>query len=91
MEGGVAVRHGQFLGPLIIEPGIRFEHHSYVGDSTWSPRLNASLELGLARNPGGLGSSTSRRRDSQELSVADGDTAFHPAERAETTGGWRDA
>jgi outer membrane receptor for ferrienterochelin and colicin len=31
---------------LVIEPGVRFERHSYTNDSGWSPRLNASLALG---------------------------------------------
>jgi TonB dependent receptor len=69
--------------PLIIEPGVRFEHHSYTGDSNWSPRLNASLELGPRTTIRAAWGIYEQAEGLQELSVPDGDTTFHPAERAE--------
>jgi hypothetical protein len=70
-------------GPLIIEPGVRFERHSYTGDSTWSPRLNASLELGPRTTIRAAWGIYEQAEGLQELSVPDGDTTFHQAERAE--------
>jgi outer membrane receptor for ferrienterochelin and colicin len=73
----------QLWAPLIIEPGVRFERHSYTGDSTWSPRINASLELGPRTTLRAAWGVYEQAQGLQELSVADGENAFHPSERAE--------
>ncbi len=69
--------------PLIIEPGVRFERHAYAGDSTWSPRINASLALGHGTTVRAAWGIYEQAQGLQELSVADGETSFHPSERAE--------
>ncbi|HWA08317.1 MAG TPA: carboxypeptidase regulatory-like domain-containing protein [Opitutaceae bacterium] len=72
--------------PLVIEPGVRFERHTYSGlypgESTWSPRLNASLAFGRTT----LRAAWGIYRQAQglhELSVQDNETTYRPPERAE--------
>ena len=69
--------------PLVIEPGVRFERHTATGDSGWSPRLNASLALGLRTAVRAAWGLYEQAQGLQELSVADRETALHPAEHAE--------
>jgi outer membrane receptor protein involved in Fe transport len=69
--------------PLIVEPGLRFERHSYTNDSGWSPRLNASLALGPRTTVRAAWGIYEQAQGLQELSVQDRETTFHPAERAE--------
>ncbi len=73
-------------GPLIIEPAVRFERHTYSGlyggESAWSPRLNASLALGRTT----LRAAWGIYRQAQglhELSVQDNETTYRPPEKAE--------
>ncbi len=68
--------------PLVIEPGLRFEHHTHTGDSLWSPRLNASLVFGRTTLRAAWGI-YQQAQGLQELSVQDRETRFNPAERAE--------
>jgi len=68
---------------LIIEPGVRFEHHSYTGDSGWSPRLNVSLALGPRTTARAAWGIYEQAQGLQELSMQDRETTFSPAERAE--------
>ena len=69
--------------PLVIEPGVRFEHHTATADSGWSPRLNASLALGPRTTLRAAWGIYEQAQGAQELSVQDGETTFHPPERAE--------
>ena len=85
-DGGAA---GAFLSArwqpwsmLVIEPGVRFDRHDYSHDSNASPRLNAALTLGRATVRAAWGSYT-QSQGLHELAVADGDTIFRGAERAE--------
>jgi hypothetical protein len=68
--------------PLIIEPGIRFDRESWTGDSSWSPRLNASYTRGhtTLRAAWGL---YRQAQGLHELSVGDGETTFRSPEHAE--------
>jgi TonB dependent receptor len=69
--------------PLTLELGLRHDRHSQTSESHTSPRFN------LAYAPGGrsvLRLAWGRFHQSQrpyELEVEDGETAFHPVERAE--------
>ncbi len=67
---------------LVIEPGVRFDRHSYTRDSEVNPRLNAALtRYGMTlRAAWGL---HSQAQGLQELAVADGERRFQRAERAE--------
>lgn len=71
---------------MIVEPGLRFERHSYTGsftgDSGWSPRLNASLVFGRTTVRAAWGI-YEQGQGLHELSVQDGEMTFHRAERAE--------
>jgi outer membrane cobalamin receptor len=69
--------------PLIIEPGLRFEHHSSTGDSGWSPRLNASLALGHRTTLRAAWGIYEQAQGLQELSLQDRETKFSSPERAE--------
>ena len=69
--------------PLVIEPGVRFERHSYTNDSGWSPRLNASLALGPRTTLRAAWGIYEQAQGLQELSVTDRETKFSPSERAE--------
>jgi hypothetical protein len=69
--------------PLVIEPGVRFERHTYTDDSGWSPRLNASLAVGPRTTVRAAWGIYQQAQGLQELSVPDRETTFHPAERAE--------
>ncbi len=73
----------QLGAPLVIEPGVRFERHSYTNDSGWSPRLNASLALGPRTTVRAAWGIYEQAQGLQELSMQDRETTFHPAERAE--------
>ncbi|HVS15279.1 MAG TPA: TonB-dependent receptor [Thermoanaerobaculia bacterium] len=71
------------LASLTLELGGRFDRHTLTDDELWSPRLN------LAWRPGessvvrfGWGHFFQSQR-SYELGVADGESSFAPAERAE--------
>jgi len=69
--------------PLVIEPGVRFERHSYTNDSGWSPRLNASLVLGPRTTVRAAWGIYEQAQGLQELSMQDRETKFSPSERAE--------
>ena len=69
--------------PLIIEPGARFERHTYTNDSSWSPRLNASLALGPRTTVRAAWGIYEQAQGLQELSVPDRETTFSRSERAE--------
>ena len=73
----------QLGSPLVIEPGVRFERHSYTNDSGWSPRLNASLAVGPRTTIRAAWGLYEQAQGLQELSVMDRETKFSPAERAE--------
>ena len=68
---------------LVIEPGVRFERHSYANDSGWSPRFNASLALGPRTTVRAAWGIYEQAQGLQELSMQDRETKFSPAERAE--------
>lgn len=69
--------------PLIIEPGVRGERDTATGSTDWSPRLNASLALGPRTTLRAAWGIYEQAQGLQELSVQDGETTFHPPERAE--------
>jgi hypothetical protein len=73
----------QLGAPLVIEPGVRFERHSYTNDSGWSPRLNASLAVGPRTTVRAAWGIYEQAQGLQELSVQDRETKFSPSERAE--------
>lgn len=68
---------------LVIEPGVRFERHSYTDDSGWSPRFNASLALGPRTTVRAAWGIYEQAQGLQELSLQDRETKFSPSERAE--------
>lgn len=68
---------------LVIEPGIRWERHSYAGYSGWSPRLNATLTLGPRTTVRAAWGLYQQAQGLQDLAVPDGQTSFFRPERAE--------
>jgi outer membrane cobalamin receptor len=73
----------QLWSPLVIEPGVRFERHTYTNDSGWSPRLNASLAVGPRTTVRAAWGVYWQAQGLQELSMPDRETKFSPSERAE--------
>ena len=69
--------------PLIIEPGVRFEHFTSTGDSGWSPRLNASLALGRRTTLRAAWGIYEQAEGLHQLSLMDRETKLSPPERAE--------
>ena len=70
------------LGPLVVEPGLRWERTSQVAGASVTPRLNAALTLGATIVRAAWGD-YAQRQGLHELSVGDGERTFGRAERAE--------
>ncbi|HEX5760946.1 MAG TPA: TonB-dependent receptor [Thermoanaerobaculia bacterium] len=69
--------------PLTLELGVRHDRHSQTAESRTSPRLNLAwllAERSVVRLAWGRFHQSQRP---YELQVEDGETAFHPVERAE--------
>ncbi|MGA2692266.1 MAG: TonB-dependent receptor plug domain-containing protein [Opitutaceae bacterium] len=73
----------QPFSALVIEPGIRWERHSYTGDSAWSPRLNSALTLGPRTTVRAAWGLFDQAQGLQDVAVPDGQTSFYHSERAE--------
>ena len=69
-------------GPLVAEPGLRWERAGHVGGATLTPRLTAALALGATVIRAAWGN-YAQRQGLHELSVADGERVFGRVERAE--------
>lgn len=67
---------------LVVEPGIRFDRHNYSGDREVNPRVNAAWTFGRTTLRMAWGE-YSQAQGLQQLDIAEGDTHFHRAERAE--------
>lgn len=81
---------GLFVSPriqvsrsLVIEAGARLDHDPARGDTVASPRFNASWSPGSGTTVRMAWGGYRQAQGLQELSVADGQTAFQEAERAE--------
>lgn len=72
----------QIIPSLTVEPSLRFDRHTHTGESEWSPRSNAAWSIGpwTVRGAWGL---YRQAQGLHEIAVGDGETGFHPAERAE--------
>ncbi|MBI5381507.1 MAG: TonB-dependent receptor [Opitutae bacterium] len=68
---------------LTVEPGVRFDRYDAARDRNWSPRFNASLRLDARTTLRAAWGLYYQSQGLHELAIADGDTAFHRAERAE--------
>ena len=68
---------------LTVEPGLRFDHQSYTAEHQISPRIQAALQLTPATTLRGAWGYYSQPQALNELSAADADTTFYPAQRAE--------
>jgi hypothetical protein len=68
--------------PLVIEAGAEWSRHSHTGESKVNPRLNAALTLGRTTVRAAWGKYT-QIHGLHELPIADGESAFFAAERAE--------
>jgi outer membrane receptor protein involved in Fe transport len=69
---------------LVVELGARYDRQTHTDEDQLSPRLNLVYDLGRA---GALRASAGQYHQSQrpnELQVEDGESAFFPAERADT-------
>lgn len=69
---------------LVLELGARYDRQTHTDEDQLSPRLNLVYDLGRA---GTLRASAGHYHQSQrpnELQVEDGESAFFPAERADT-------
>ena len=70
------------LAPLVIEPGIRFDHHDYTEAAGWSPRVNAALIVGATTVRAAWGE-YSQAQGLHQIAVADGERTFGRTEQAE--------
>lgn len=63
--------------------GLRYDHPSYIGDDYISPRINAVFDIGKKTSLHCGWGYFYQPQALYELAVADDDTTFYPAERAE--------
>ena len=66
-----------------VEVGLRYDHQSYVGDNTLSPRVNAAIDVAPRTTLRAAWGYYHQSHRLDELYVADGDDRFYPSQRAE--------
>ncbi len=69
--------------PLIIETGLRYDRHSYIGSSTISPRVNMAFFVGNSTVFKAAWGKFYQAQGIHELAVQDKDLKFHEPERSE--------
>jgi len=69
--------------PLVAELGVRYDRASYVGDDHISPRLSLLYELGDHTTVRAGWGHYRQTQGIDEIPVGDGETEYHPAEKAE--------
>ena len=67
---------------LVVEPGVRFDHHDLKNGNEVSPRLNAAWNVGRATLRSAWGK-YSQSQGLHELNIADGEREFQRDEHAE--------
>jgi hypothetical protein len=65
------------------ELGMRYDRQSYIGEDYFSPRINASFDIGAGTSIHAGWGYFYQPQKIYELNVPDGDTTFYPDERAE--------
>jgi hypothetical protein len=80
--GAFAAARLQPWAPLVLEPGVRYDRHEHTRDRDVSPRLNGALTFGRTAVRWAWGE-YAQAQGLHELAIADGDTRFRPAEKAE--------
>jgi outer membrane receptor protein involved in Fe transport len=73
----------QPLSRLTLEAGLRYDRQSYTGEQQLSPRVNAALALAPRTSLRGAWGYCHQSQGLHQLWVADGDSTFYPAQRAE--------
>lgn len=68
---------------ITVESGLRYDRQSWTGEQQVSPRVNAALRLAPATVLRGAWGLYHQPQALHELWIADGETTFHPAQRAE--------
>lgn len=68
---------------MVAELGVRWDRQTYASDSQWSPRLNLVWEAGPRTSVRAAWGHFHQPQAIHELQVTDGETTFHPAQRAE--------
>lgn len=72
----------QPLDKLVVEPGVRFDRHTWTHDADVSPRLNTALDLGAVTLRGAWGLYY-QSEGLQEITTNAGETRFYRSEQAE--------
>lgn len=80
--GGFVSARVRPVRDLVVEPGVRFDRHDHTDDREWGPRINAALALGRSTLRIAWGQ-YAQAQGLHELAVADGETDFGSADRAE--------
>ncbi len=80
--GAFAAARVQPIAALVVEPGVRYDRHDHTRDRDVSPRLNGAFTLGRSTVRWAWGE-YAQAQGLHELAIADGDTRFRPAEKAE--------
>ncbi len=78
--GAVRIRP---LSPLALEIGTRADRHSWTSQTTIAPRITASFDATASTVVRAAWGEYYQAHSLQDLSIVDGDTTFHGAERAE--------
>ena len=68
---------------LTLEGGLRFDRQSHTGEQQLSPRVNAALSLAPRTSLRAAWGYYHQSQGLHSLWVADGDSAYYPAQRAE--------
>jgi outer membrane cobalamin receptor len=71
------------VSAFTTEIGVRYDYHSHTGEETWSPRVNASLDIAPRTTLRGAWGYFHQAHGLHELMVRDGDVTIYPAQRAE--------
>jgi hypothetical protein len=81
--GGYVAGRFRLAEPLVAEIGLRYDHASYSKDNDLSPRLNLAYNIDERTKLCAGWGYYYQSQGIHEIMVGDGETDFHPSQRAE--------